>query len=154
MKYLAIPSSIFLFFFFSSFSSFLIHRRALRSQPIASAKVQRIAWANIPEHVERNLLDPEYSFVAVRRIPAPNYIHETKVRLIKNQLYSPNTTNYVREQMFAKLSRMDLRLVSRRTSVRLIPLRLSFSSDWLWFVDTVSVVVILSLTINETLKWL
>ena len=31
----------------------------------------------------------------------PNYICEAKVRPIKNQLYSPNTPNYVREQMFA-----------------------------------------------------
>ena len=31
----------------------------------------------------------------------PNYIPEANVRPIKNQLYSPNTPNYVREQMFA-----------------------------------------------------
>ena len=33
-----------------------------------------------------------------------NYIHEAKVRSVKNQLYSANTPNYVREQMFAQLS--------------------------------------------------
>ena len=51
-----------------------------------------------PEHVERRFLDPEYSFVAVRRIT------RAKVRPIKNQIYSPNTPNYVREQMFAQLT--------------------------------------------------
>ena len=39
---------------------------------------------------------------------APNCIREAKVRPIKNQLYSPNTPKYVREQMFAQL-RTDFR---------------------------------------------
>ena len=86
VKYLAIPSSIFFFF--------LVHRRALRSQPIRGT-VRRIGRI-FPEHVERSFLDPEYSFVA-------NCIREAKVRPIKNQLYSPNTPNYVCEQMFAQL---------------------------------------------------
>ena len=55
-----------------------------------------------PEHVERFFRDPEYIFVAVGRMP-PNNICEAKVRPVKNQLYSPNTPNYVREQMFAHL---------------------------------------------------
>ena len=59
VKYLAIPSSIFL-------SSFLINRRALHSQPIRG-NVRRI-WRIFPEHVKRSFLDPEYSFVAVGRI--------------------------------------------------------------------------------------
>ena len=33
----------------------------------------------------------------------PNYIRKAKVCPIKNQLYSPNTPNYVHEQMFAQL---------------------------------------------------
>ena len=78
----------------SHFFPFLVHRRALRSQPI-TGKVRRMGRI-FPEHVERSFLDPEYSFVA-------NCIREAKVRPIKNQLYSPNTPNYVREQMFAQL---------------------------------------------------
>ena len=60
VKYLAIPSSI----FFTPF--FLIHRKALHSQPIRG-KVRRIGRI-FPEHAERSFLGPEYSFVAVRRI--------------------------------------------------------------------------------------
>ena len=83
-----------------------------------------------PEHVERSFLDPEYSFDEYFQLGSgrnihpiknrlneafwtqniassqfdeyPNYIREAKVRPIKNQLYSPNTPNYVREQMFAQ----------------------------------------------------
>ena len=133
MKYLAIPSSI--------FSFFLIYRRALRSQTIRG-KVRRIGRM-FPGHAERSFLDPEYSFVAVRRITRTifakqkfaqlrtNYIRRilptmfakkcspneepaifaeysqicsrTNVHPIKNQLYSPNTPNYIREQMFPLL---------------------------------------------------
>ena len=39
----------------------------------------------------------------------PNYIREAKIRSSKNQLYSPNTSNYFREEMFAQL-RTGLRL--------------------------------------------
>ena len=80
---------------------FLIHAKALRSQPVRG-KVRRIRPI-FPANVERSFLDPEYRFVAVRRTP-PNSIREAKVRPIKNQLYSPNTPNYVSEQMFAQLS--------------------------------------------------
>jgi len=59
VKYLAIPSSIFS-------SSFFIHRRALCSQPVRG-KVRQIGRI-FPEHVERSFLNPEYIFVAVRRI--------------------------------------------------------------------------------------
>ena len=43
-------------------------------------------------------LDPEYNSTN-----NPNYIREANVCPIKNQLYLPNTLNYVREQMFAQL---------------------------------------------------
>ena len=59
VKYLAIPSSI--FFFLSSSST---GELSALSQ---SDKVRRIGRI-FPEHVERSFLDPEYSFVAVRRI--------------------------------------------------------------------------------------
>ena len=77
------------------FYFFLIHRRALRSQPIRG-KIRRIGRI-FPEHVERSFLDPEYIFVR-SSTNTPNYI-----RRIKNQLYSPNTPNYVHEQIFAQL---------------------------------------------------
>ena len=81
VKYLAIPSSIFFF---------LIHRRALRSQPIRG-KVCRIGRI-FPEHDERSFLDPEYIFVAVRRIPPTIFVEysqlcsRTNVRPVKNGL--------------------------------------------------------------------
>ena len=80
---------------------FLIHTKALRSQPVRG-KVHRIGRI-FPEHTERSFLDPEYIFVR-SSTNTPNYIREAKVRPIKNQLYSPNTPNYVSEQMFAQLS--------------------------------------------------
>ena len=59
VKNLATPSSIFIFISSSSTGE-------LCSQPIRS-NVRRIGQI-FPEHVERSFLDPEYSFVAVRRI--------------------------------------------------------------------------------------
>ena len=59
VKYLATPSSIFTFLSSSSTGE-------LCSQPIRG-KVRRIRPI-FPENVERSFLDPEYSFVAVRRI--------------------------------------------------------------------------------------
>ena len=59
VKNLATPSSIFIFICFSSTAE-------LCSQPIRG-NVRRIGRI-FPEHVERSFLDPEYSFVAVRRI--------------------------------------------------------------------------------------
>ena len=57
----ATPSSIFIFIFF------FIHRRALLSANQRQCSLNR-ANVTFPEHVERSFLDPEYSFVAVRRI--------------------------------------------------------------------------------------
>ena len=60
VKNLTTPSSIFIFICFSSTAE-------LCSQPIRG-NVRRMGRM-FPEHVERSFLDPEYSFVAVRRIP-------------------------------------------------------------------------------------
>ena len=51
-----------------------------------------------PEHFEQSFLDPKYSFdkyfqLGLRRKDGP----------IKNQLASPNTSNWVREETFAQL---------------------------------------------------
>ena len=78
-KYLATSSSSFIFL-----SSSLIHRRALCSQLIRS-NVRRTGRI-LPEHAERSFLDPEHSFVAVRRIP--------RTRFAK-QKFAQLTTNYV-----------------------------------------------------------
>ena len=59
VKNIATPSSIFIFISSSSTGE-------LCSQPIRG-NVRRIGRM-FPEHVERSFLDPEYSFVAVRRI--------------------------------------------------------------------------------------
>ena len=59
VKNLATPSSIFIFISSSSTGE-------LCSRPIRD-NVRRIGRM-FPEHVERSFLDPEYSFVAVRRI--------------------------------------------------------------------------------------
>ena len=56
VKNLATPSSIFLFFFYSSSSG------ELCSQPIRDN--DRRIGRMFTEHVERSFLDPEYSFVA------------------------------------------------------------------------------------------
>ena len=88
----ATPSSIFIFISSSSTGE-------LCSQPIRG-NVRRIGRI-FPEHAERSFLDPEYSFVAVRRILQLG--SRRKVRPIKNQLGSPNTSNEVREQTLAQL---------------------------------------------------
>ena len=67
------------------FSSFLIHRRTLRSQPIRG-KVRRIGRI-FPKHVERSFLDPEYIIVAVRRI-LPT--------IFAKQKFAQLRTNYIR----------------------------------------------------------
>ena len=88
VKYLAIPSSIFL-------SSFLIHRRALHSQPIRG-KVRRTGRI-FQDHVEWSFLDPEYSFVTVGRIPRPIFM---------KQKFAQLRTRYIRHilpTMFAHL---------------------------------------------------
>ena len=73
VKNLAIPSSVFIFVFF------FIHRM-------------------FPEHIERSFLDPKYSFDEYFQLGS-----RRKVRPVKNQLASPNTSNYVREETFAQL---------------------------------------------------
>ena len=80
VKNLATPSSIFIFIYFSSTGE-------LCSQPVRGS-VRRIGRM-FPEHAERSFLDPEYSFVAGRRILPTR----RKVRPIKNQLGSPNTSD-------------------------------------------------------------
>ena len=65
------------------FSFFLIHRRALYSQPIRG-KVRRTGRI-FPEHVERSFLDPEYNLTNT-----PNYILEAKVRPVKPSVRRTN----------------------------------------------------------------
>ena len=89
MKYLATPSSIF------SFSFFLIHRRALCSQPDTR-------FVELGEY-SQNMLSEAVWTPNIASTNTPNYIREAKVRPIKNQLYSPNIPNYVCEQMFTQL---------------------------------------------------
>ena len=79
VKYLATPSSIFIFYFF------LIHRRGLCSQPIRG-NVRRTGRI-FPEHVERSFSNPEYSFVAVRRITRT---------IFAKQKFAELRTNYIR----------------------------------------------------------
>ena len=80
-----VPSDIVIYFL----SFFLIYRRVLCSQPIRG-KVRRNGRI-FPEHVERSFLDPEYSFVVVRRIP--------RTRFAK-QKFAQLRTNYVRRIFF------------------------------------------------------
>ena len=78
VKNLATPSSIFIFISSSSTGQ-------LCSQPI-KGNVRRIGRM-FPEHVEQSFLDPEYSFVAVRRI----------LRIISaKQTFAQLRTNYIR----------------------------------------------------------
>ena len=76
---LATQSSIFIFIFSSSTGE-------LCSQPIRGS--DRRIGRMFPEHVERSFLDPEYSFDEYFQLGS-----RRKVRLIKNQLASPNTSN-------------------------------------------------------------
>ena len=79
VKNLATPSSIFIFIFSSSTGE-------LCSQPIRG-NVRRIGRMFL-EHVERSFLDPEYSFDEYFQLGSLR-----KVRPIKNQIASPNTSN-------------------------------------------------------------
>ena len=106
-----------------------------------------------PEHVERSFLDPEYSFVADRRIPRTRFAKQ-RFLPVKNQLYSPNffqvrriTRSMFVKQMFARL-KTGFGLVSRRTSVQ-FRFGSSLSSK---VVVCGHCPVTLSLTIKETLK--
>ena len=78
VKNLATPSSIFIFISSSSTGE-------LCSQPIR-ANVRRIGRM-FPEHSERSFLDPEYSFVAVRRILRT---------IFAKQKFAQLRTNYIR----------------------------------------------------------
>ena len=69
----------------SHFYFFLIHRRALCSQPVRG-NVCRIGRM-FPEYVQRSFLDPEYSFVAVRRILRT---------IFAKQKFAQLRTNYIR----------------------------------------------------------
>ena len=51
-----------------------------------------------PEHVEQSFLDPEYSFDEYFQLGL-----QRKVGPIKNQLASPNTSNYFHEETFTQL---------------------------------------------------
>ena len=75
----ATPSSIFIFIFSSSTGE-------LYSQPIRGN--DRRIGRMFPEHVERSFLDTEYSFDEYFQLGS-----QRKVRPIKNQLASPNTSN-------------------------------------------------------------
>ena len=77
VKNLATPSSIFIF---SSYTGDPC------SQPIRGN--DRRIGRMFPEHVERSFLDPEYSFDEYFQLGS-----RRKVRPIKNQLASPNTSN-------------------------------------------------------------
>ena len=78
MKNLATPSSIFFFIFFLSPSS----TEELCSQPVRG-NVRRIGRM-FPAHVERSFLDPEYSFVAVRRILPSRFAKQNFAQLRMN----------------------------------------------------------------------
>ena len=78
VKNLATPSSIFIFISSSSTGE-------LCSQPVRG-NVRRIGRM-FPEHAERGFLDPEYSFVAVRRILRT---------IFAKQKFAQLRTNYIR----------------------------------------------------------
>ena len=93
MKHLVTPSSIFIFYFF------LIHRRALLSANQRQCLLNRV---NVPRICWAKLIGP-WKQLCRSWTKTPNYIRKAKVRPIKNQLYSPNTPKYVREQTFVQL---------------------------------------------------
>ena len=89
VKNLVTPSSIFIFIFSLSTGE-------LCSQPIRGN--DRRIGRMFPEHVEQSFLDPKYSFNEYFQLGS-----RRKVRPIKNQLGSPNTSNQVRKETFAQL---------------------------------------------------
>ena len=89
VKNLATPSSILIFIFSSSTGEFC-------SQPVRGN--DRRIGRMFPEHVEQSFLDPECSFDEYFQLGS-----RRKVRPVKNQIGSPNTSNYVREETFAQL---------------------------------------------------
>ena len=91
-----VPSDTVIHFF-----PILIHRRALRSQPVRG-KVRRIGRM-FPEHVERSFLDPKnYSFVAVRRILRT---------IFAKQKFAQLRTNYI-HRILQLCPRTNVRLAS------------------------------------------
>ena len=95
MKYLATPSSIFVFISSSSTGelSALSQRQWSSNRPFFP-----------PEHGERSFWDLEYSFVAVRRILRTIFAKQRLCQLRTNyKLDSPNAPNYAPEQLFAQL---------------------------------------------------
>ena len=78
----------------------------LCSQPVRG-NVRRTGRI-FPEHVERSFLDPEYSFIAVRRIPRTRFGNQKFVQLRTNYV-GLCSTNIPRtmfaKQMFAQLRR-------------------------------------------------
>ena len=105
-KYLATSSSSFIFL-----SSSLIHRRALCSQLIRGNAVRRTGRI-FPERVDRSFLDPEHSFVTVRRIP--------RTRFAK-QRFAQLTTNYVRRTGRIFPEHAERSLLDPEHAVRRIP---------------------------------
>ena len=94
-----VPSETVIHFYFYFF---LIHRRALCSQPIRG-KVRQTGRI-FPEHNERSFLDPEHSFVAVRRRPRTRFAKQKFSQLRTNYdrgtffyIGSTNNPNYVRK---------------------------------------------------------
>ena len=77
------PSDTVIHFYFYFFTS---STGELCSQPIRGN--DRRIGRMFPEHVERSVLDPEYSFDEYFQLGS-----RRKVRPIKNQLASPNTSN-------------------------------------------------------------
>ena len=83
------------------FYFFLIHRRALCSQPIRG-NVRRTGQI-FPEHnIERSFLDPEYSFIAVRRIPRTRFAKQKFAQLRTKDVRRITRTMFAK-QMFAQL---------------------------------------------------
>ena len=74
-----------------------LQESSLCSQPVRG-NVRRTGRI-FPEHAERSFLDPEYSFVAVRRISRTRFATKKFVHLRTNYvgLRSTNISNYVRE---------------------------------------------------------
>jgi len=73
----SIDTVIHFYFYF-----FLIHSRVLCSQPVRG-NVRRTGRI-FPEHFERSFFDPEYSFVAVRRILPTRLAKQTFAQLRTN----------------------------------------------------------------------
>ena len=76
----SIDTVIHFYFYF-----FLIHRRTLCSPPIRG-NIRRTGRI-FPEHAERSFLDPEYSFIAVRRILQTIFTNKKFTQLRTNYIH-------------------------------------------------------------------